>query len=691
MSKFHFFTELYANGNPVTSSQNGGDAFGPIDDMNYRVCSLHNLPANTKAYAVCDGQLFVQAISDTNELVIVLKPSVQPKTIDLGYIKFIIYRNINASSLLDGSEIASAAKNDITKAIWDSFQKLVDQDPSIGTGDRPDISCLGISYAGNDKDPLENVFYHEDNEALFQVKGGWHIGDFAGGTKKAGIEFIVDTLGFEPKFGLTGQPDHKINITISLDTASNDSEKFWHWHQKEAVLQYLDPCSVYGALINEGIRLPEAKSSSDEIAPLADFDDVIAFFENRYKAYLVINNNHQRSYNYYNDFDYFGDGGYILLEKSKNQFPAIIPSSDNKVNYYNQWPLYTIEVDPSDPEKYYYFSIPLKYKPIRKGDTITTPRLYLQNGFFRGRSFSSYSAKQRLLIVDHEDGDESGQYVSKGISFTLGPKSDQGVFKFVPTYHKFIFHQYYFRIENRNSAQEIENSDLQKSFLNNIFPLNGMTLPLKRSNEEIASRIYHLNVITDFAFSEAGFRGVYKIGIAEDQHNYTFFAYPEDFHSSIKDLVKTPDILLTRRIKDVDFLYSLSEKSNYELSVGEVELAGHSRKILQYRKIHLSKELVTSGIDLDRLHAVVIPKDLLDGETGLINETIEELITDALFEHVEEGYLFYLAYSSAKYTLKNGYVAFTGNISIEFYDPGSGTFQTRALLPVKEVNMSTKN
>ena len=42
MSNFHFFTDRFHNGNPITT-QNSGDTFGGIDNMNDRVCSLIDL------------------------------------------------------------------------------------------------------------------------------------------------------------------------------------------------------------------------------------------------------------------------------------------------------------------------------------------------------------------------------------------------------------------------------------------------------------------------------------------------------------------------------------------------------------------------------------------------------------------------------------------------------------------------
>lgn len=696
MSNFYFFTNLYLNGN-VISSQDSSDAFGPIDDMNYRVCSLHNLPVNAKAYAICDGLIFAQKIPTTNELVVVLKPTKQPNSFNLGHIKFIIYRNIKQSSLINGNQIAAASNNDLTKAIWDSFQKLADEDDSINANDKPGVEALGIDLSTSGQDPLEDIFYLEDGRPFFSVNGGWHIGNFTGASKKAGLEIVIDTPGYEPKLETARQDDHTINITVSINNASSSQEKFWHWHQKEAVLNYLDPCAFYGSLIGEGIRLPELQTNPEDPVPLGNMDDIVSFFQNKNKAYLVINNNHQKSYNYYGFFDYLGERGKIMLNQQVNPLPAPIPSSLNPVDFYDEWPLYTIQVDLNNPDLYFYFSIPLRYKPASKDDTITSPRLFLQCGFADGVPFSAYPYEKRFYILGHEFDDSTNEYLTevaviwvskfKFIPFTLGKKNDQGEIKFVPAYHKFVFHQHFFKIINRNNQGEIENSELRRSFLDNIFPITGMSLPIKRGNQETVSRIYNTNIITSFGFSEYGFNGVHKIGIAEDEKNYTFFAYPGNFHSSIKDIVKTPHFLMSRRIEDVDFLYSLSEENSYDLTVGQVDSWGGSKKVFQYQKLLLKEKASKAPIDLSKMHAIVISKT----QYSQLEDKINEIINTIFGGSVEEGYLFYLDFVSKQYTMKNGIVAFKGGLAVTFYDPGPEAVLASPILPSVEVLMYTVN
>jgi hypothetical protein len=359
-SGFHFFADANSQAaNPVNyiHAQSTG-AYGPVipaagtsDD--YRVTSLHTATFDPTAYAPCNAILCVQRV-DALRVNIVLKPLVQP-ALNFAPVKYIVYKGVLASSLISGTDVAPAANNDLT-AMLHAIQAK--KNISAGTTATAPAEALGIGLAATagadfaDTAPIDNLFYRTG--VAFQlpvVKGGATIGQF----DKAGfgIEILMEGLGFHHALKTARQIETLISVP-SLQGGETAGQLFDHWHAKEQILGYMDPCAFYGSMFAAGVLA--RTSTATEFAEKKGaglYQDVLFPFANRNTAYLDIRNEHNFSFNYFRNYgttirlstktapvDYYAGGWPILTltaadltagntTKARNAFGLQLPVGDN--------------------------------------------------------------------------------------------------------------------------------------------------------------------------------------------------------------------------------------------------------------------------------------------------------------------------------------------------------------------------
>jgi hypothetical protein len=162
---FYFCTDTDSG---LLAPQTTAQAFGPVNPSSvagtdeYRVTSLHSATSNPAAYAACDAIVCAQKVTADATLVnIILKPLVQP-ALNFAPVKYIIYKGILASSLINGAETAAGANNDLTQSIWDAQAK---KNASAGTNANPPAEALGVGLTATagpdlaDTEPIDNLFY----------------------------------------------------------------------------------------------------------------------------------------------------------------------------------------------------------------------------------------------------------------------------------------------------------------------------------------------------------------------------------------------------------------------------------------------------------------------------------------------------------------------------------------------------
>jgi hypothetical protein len=359
-ASYYFFTDANQQATGLTQFidlQLAEKAYGPVmagaaagmDE--YRVTSLHTASFEPTAYAACDAIVCVQRIPSTGltglgitvPLVnVILKPRVQP-ALNFAPVKYIIYKGILESSLINTTaptEVAPAATNDLTKAVWEA-QATKDKKTGATTATKAPAKALGVDLDASftdsgvtpftDNDPLDNLFFRTG--VLFQlpiVKGGWSIGKF--NKTSFGMEVLMDGLGFQHTLALARVLEHKISVP-ELTSSENAQQLFDHWHAKEQVLGYMDPCAFYGSFFRVGVQ---AKSSGNvpftNRAGNALYNDLLFAFHNKGISYLDIRNEHGFSFNYFTNY-----GTHIQLSCD----PANVQPAPTDY-YASCWPILTL-------------------------------------------------------------------------------------------------------------------------------------------------------------------------------------------------------------------------------------------------------------------------------------------------------------------------------------------------------------
>jgi hypothetical protein len=357
---YFFFTDINqqaSNTSDFINVQTSTGAYGPISPGSagtdeYRVTSLHTASYHPTAYAACDGIVCVQRIPGTTPPLVnvILKPLVQP-ALNFAPLKYIIYKGILESSLINGQETAAAANNRLTQFLWDEQAKRNASTNPSANATAP-ANALGINLTGTnlaDSDPIDNLFFRFGVAfQLPQVKGGWSIGQF--NKDGFGIEVLMDGLAFHHTLKLARQLENKISVA-SLTGSENPAQIFDHWHSKEQILGFMDPSAFYGSFFRAGIRA--RTSTNPQFVSKARqqlYQDLLFAFANATKAYLDIRNEHNFSFNYFKNYgpniklggtvlDYYSSKWPIMTltasnfpnntTKERNTFQIQLPTGDN--------------------------------------------------------------------------------------------------------------------------------------------------------------------------------------------------------------------------------------------------------------------------------------------------------------------------------------------------------------------------
>lgn len=336
MSKLYFFTEL-----DLLNSQTANQAYGPVlnsETTHYRVTSLHSATGQPMAYAMMDGMVLVQESSPgSNTVSLILRPTSQPAALNFARVKYIIYRGIFRQSLIspNGQEIAPAVTNDLTEEIWrqQNMYNVIQ-----GTNDPPSSRILGIHLSASaqgsdlflDQAELARAFDRKDSPfQLPVVKAGMSIGGFE--AAGFGIEILTSGLGWEATFGEARRTETIIQVP-AFNPQGTDSEKLENLHQRERILNYIDPCAFFGLFFREGMMAKIVAGAS--FVPLENADHIYSLVQDKFFTkdffYLDIRNEHNHSLNYYRNF---GEGREVRTD--------VQPSGPVSESYdTHDWPIY---------------------------------------------------------------------------------------------------------------------------------------------------------------------------------------------------------------------------------------------------------------------------------------------------------------------------------------------------------------
>ncbi|MDX6530201.1 MAG: hypothetical protein QOH41_2491 [Blastocatellia bacterium] len=543
---YYFFTDINqqaSNASDYINVQTSG-AYGPIPPAaghttdEYRVTSLHTATfsptLNPTAYAACDGIVCVQRIpGSTPPLVnVILKPLVQP-ALNFAPIKYIIYKGILESSLISGTETAAAAKNDLTKSIWDDQMKKnakANQTAQPFAPPNPSADALGVGRTAalhldfGDAKPIDNLFYdwgliiQTDPLPSFQlplVKGGWSIGLFY--KTSFGLEVLMEGLSFSHMLSSARELETKISVP-ALTGSSTTKQRFEHWHAKEQVLSYMDPCAFFGSFFLQGVlakksgTLPFEKKSGNAL-----YQDVLFAFANKQVAYLDIRNEHGFSFDYFTNY-----GNHIQLSYDPSN------ASPGPLDYYaSEWPILTLDessfptTNTTKSRNVFQIQLPVGDNP--------EPLLYVSQGYRdinrKRKEFPAElkSAERFFDAFETSTGLFTATRNKSGLtSMTFAVPNVTG--RSVTTAVSCYIRLKYFK---RRQAVTTNPTVIQSSnYLDNVFYPIDLRILLGGTGS-IKSFVYEEEAyVNALGVTGLGFDFIAKIGIARDIHNTSFFLVP---------------------------------------------------------------------------------------------------------------------------------------------------------------------
>jgi hypothetical protein len=338
VSKFYFFTDP-----SLLDAQIAAQAFGPagtaVGNDQFRVTDVRTSTASTgiPAFAICDGLILAQDAGN-NLVNLILKPTEQPP-FTFPKIKFFVYRGIKKSTLVSGNDVAPSTNNDLTKSIWESQQK---KNTSAGTSDNAPAKALGIDITANGS--IDELFYRDNvSYQLPLVRAGWSLGEFD--SAQFGFEIMVEAIGFDPQLSIVRTAANIVSVA-QLPASPNQAQEFEHWHDKEAILNYIDPCAFFGGFYFHTLRVKHADDSVSKKKKNEVYDDVLkgahltaatdGVFFNRNRTYLDIRNEYNHSLNYFKNYGTYSNTDINL--------GFDISSALTVRNYYaSTWPLLILE------------------------------------------------------------------------------------------------------------------------------------------------------------------------------------------------------------------------------------------------------------------------------------------------------------------------------------------------------------
>jgi hypothetical protein len=332
MSDYFFFTDPSSLNPQVSADAFGPNTAAPSGTDEFRVTSTHTATVNPIAYAACSAVICVQPVQGNPLRVnIVLQPLAQPGFAAAAHIKYIIYKGILANSLIAGTDAAAAGNNDLTNDIQNTQTK---KNNAAGTGDSAPASALGVDRVGgmnfDDAQPIDNLFFNTGVDFQLQtVAAGCSIGQFD--KDGFGIEILMGGLNYDHKLALARAPVNSISVP-SLNGGESPAQIFDHWHAKEQVLGFMDPCAFYGSFFGVGVMVRTNGQSSPKVGNDL-YSGPLSTFVNRNTAYLDIRNEHNFSLDYFKNY-----GGAIQISYDPDN-AATAP-----VDYYaGKWPLMALD------------------------------------------------------------------------------------------------------------------------------------------------------------------------------------------------------------------------------------------------------------------------------------------------------------------------------------------------------------
>ena len=510
-AKFYFFTDPGR-----LDTQTDQQAFGPAGASagkdQFRITDVHSRKSGSTAavpvFAVCDGILCAQE-DGQGTLTLILKPSQAPP-FESPVVSYFIYKGIDKNSLLSGDQILDENASGATPFTQKIAAEWKNQNQKSLTDSR---AALGLDRAASfthddgtkiftDNDAIDRLFtYPHKTVQLPTVAAGDEIGSFQG---RCGFEVVLHRLAYAPKLALARTLENYISVP-SLAAGpwlADDAAFFAHWHEKEQVLAFMDPCAYFGSFVQAALY-QKSGSSSSTVKGSDIYQEILQTFSNKNIAWLDIRNNYSYSYNLFGLYD------------DTIRFVSHSDASQTKDKNFrsNSWPILRLQIaDVPGSKKRSLYRTKLRL-PVGKS---SAPAVLLSKGFVTTLGPEKPRYKTPAIAADSA---EPAFYQPIRLAFPLADDGGQEVFSCSYT---------------RVNIYEMIHGDPQpgvplnisaKEFLDGVFRPRDLRLDTDYAGNGLRFNIYPEEVLVDLG-SEYGPAYASFVGVAQDANNINLFAFP---------------------------------------------------------------------------------------------------------------------------------------------------------------------
>ena len=554
MGQIHFFTDP-----DKLNNQAEDKSYGPINDSQYRVTSLHTANSDfVPCYAVCNGNVRFQ-IDNTNSgdlLNIILEPV--GVNFDGIPVKYFIYRGVKKESVLlsDGISLRSKETNDLLKSVYELTEKNK-------KGAIPDFNSLGLCFNSTnssenlkrlDSDLIETLFFEDSKYKAIPVNLGHVLAEFD--KSNFGFEIILDGIMYEPTLDLV----RNINICSEGNTidVTNINSIYQKKASRERILYFLDPCAFFANYYSNGINITKEliisqTENSDIINPI--YEKIFLKFSTKHKIYLDIRNENNLSLDYYENY-----GDQIKYSHNYN-----LENLENLESTYStqNWPIKIFSFSDDAPLNT-KIKFPFRIKLPTRGNL--KQLVYLSNAYSFGSRFinnipflNTTPKKTRKFkkFIDIKSNEEWTKELLLAVHNIKHKRP-------LSCYIKIVYIKQYEDVNSINYPSKIKTNH----YLDNLFPITLSRdyskwiniFPTKYWMFEHEKFIEYKN-----SRSEVLFSGMYKSGVAIDDNRIIFFAVPVQLtKSSIK--IKPSKIIGDSSNNDTFFQLIKNSNPNIEIT-----------------------------------------------------------------------------------------------------------------------------
>ncbi|KAF2082117.1 hypothetical protein [Flavobacterium sharifuzzamanii] len=520
MSKIYFFTKESS----IETDQLAELAFGQQPDVGsvekYNLDNNFTVSEDAPAYAITKSLVLAMPSNSNSSLLnIALLPL---NTYVSGFpVKMFIYRGIKKSSLVDALQNIPESdgtwdSSNILKVIKEVQDKL---NAKNGTNLIAKPDCLGLNFSElPDTTFIEKIFFDDtDSFHPLIVEAGCQIGKFAGGSTLAGIEVVLDMIGYEPTLKLLKASNHTLEIDkLVIDSNATEADKlkvkFNNRFKKEEILNYVDITAFYGATKNQGLRIKGVDSG----------DNFLKKFYNKNTVYIDIRDDWGFSYNHFFKFKDELSVGFYSADS------AVKDPVYTDMNYYTDWPILKITNQVyNNSKKWFHIKI-----PVNIGSPVNSN--FLSSYVGKISTEKDTTQKKHFIIADDDSTNSIELEQSEGIKLKSWKYDD----------NKLGANYYLLKKSTKGNKNNKENiSSIWNNFfslkMNNVFGFDNLI--------DGDFRVYTYSSINSPIIIDSSKGEAYlpTSGIAVDKNHVTFFSFKDNtLYKSTKNKPDSPISLI---------------------------------------------------------------------------------------------------------------------------------------------------